>query len=107
MSWKSERASVPGRRWTAAVVIVSVLSCRLVSRSGLLRGSASRRAREPVPAHDLAQRGEIGRAVSRRVEDGRDLAEVVGAENAWSDDRERLRVHVLCVVELVDRAPRN
>jgi hypothetical protein len=41
----------------------------------------------------------------RGVEDGRDLAEVVGAEDARGDHRERLRVDVAGVVELVDGAP--
>ena len=46
-------------------------------------------------AHDLAQGGEIGRAAGGGVEDGGDLAEVVGAENAGGDDRERLGVDVV------------
>ena len=57
-----------------------------------------------MPAHDLAQSGEIGRAAGCGVEDGGDLAEVVGAEDAGCHDRERLRVDVARVVELVDGA---
>ena len=57
-----------------------------------------------MSAHDLAQRGEIRRAAGRGVEDGRDLAEVVGAEDAGCHDRERLRVDVVGVVEVVDGA---
>ena len=40
----------------------------------------------------------------RGIEDGRDLAEVVGAEDARGDDRECLGVDVVRVVELVDGA---
>ena len=57
-----------------------------------------------MSAHDLAQRGEIRWAAGCGVEDGRDLAEVVGAEDSWGDDRERIRVDVAGVVELVEGA---
>jgi hypothetical protein len=57
-----------------------------------------------VAAHDCCDRCEVGRAAGRGVEDGRDLAEVVGAEDPGGDDRERLRVDVLGVVEVVDGA---
>ena len=46
------------------------------------RGARSCRAGESVPAHDLAQRGVIGRSAGCGLEDGRDLAEVVRAEDA-------------------------
>ena len=39
-------------------------------------------AREAVPAHDFAKRGEVGLATGGSVEDGRNLEEVVGAEGA-------------------------
>ena len=45
-----------------------------------------------MSAHDLAQRGEVGRAAGGGVEDGGDFAEVVGAEDAGGDDRKRLGV---------------
>ena len=60
-----------------------------------------------MSAHDLAQRGEIGRAAGCGVEDGRHLAEVVRAEDAGGDDRECLRVDIAGVVELVDGATGN
>ena len=62
---------------------------------------------EAVPAHDLAQRGEVGRAAGRGVEDRGHLAEVVGAEDAGCHDRQRLGVDVALVVELVDGAAWN
>jgi hypothetical protein len=57
-----------------------------------------------VSAHDLTQRGEVGRAAGRSVEDGRDLAEVVGAEDAGRDDCQRLGVEIAGVVEVMDGA---
>ena len=57
--------------------------------------------------HHRCDRREIRRAADRGVEDGRDLAEVVGAEDARCDDRERLRVDVVGVVEVVDGAARD
>jgi DNA-binding MarR family transcriptional regulator len=45
-----------------------------------------------VPAHDCCDRGEVGRAAGRGVEDGGEFAEVVWAENAGRDDRESLGV---------------
>ena len=57
-----------------------------------------------MPAHDLAQSGEIRRAAGCSVEDGGDFAEVVGAQDSGCHDRERLCIDVDCVVELVDSA---
>jgi hypothetical protein len=57
-----------------------------------------------VAAHDLADRCEIGRAAGCGLEDGRDLAEEVGAEDTGGDDRERLGVDIAGVVEVVDGA---
>ena len=68
------------------------------------RPTTSRGRGKAVPAHDRAEGGEIGRAAGCGVEDGRDLAEVVGTEDAGSDDRERFGVDVAGVVEPVDRA---
>jgi hypothetical protein len=42
-------------------------------------------------------------AARRGSEDRADLAEVVRAEDPGRDDRERLRVDVVCVVEVVHR----
>ncbi len=61
-------------------------------------------ASESVSAHDLTQRGEVGRAAGRSVEDGRDLAEVVGTEDAGRDDCQRLGVEIAGVVEVMDGA---
>jgi hypothetical protein len=55
---------------------------------------------QSVSAHDLARCGEVGRASGCGVEDGCHFVEVVGAEHAGGDDRERSRVHVAGVVEL-------
>ncbi len=57
-----------------------------------------------MPAHDLAQRGEIGRAAGCGVEDGGHLAEVARAEETGGDDRQCFGVAVASVVELVDGA---
>jgi hypothetical protein len=48
--------------------------------------------------------GQVGRAVGCGVEDRGDLAEVLGAEDAGGDDRERLRIDITAVVEVVDGA---
>jgi hypothetical protein len=42
--------------------------------------------------HHGSDRREVGRPPAAGVEDRRDLAEVVGAEDAGGDDRERLGV---------------
>ena len=55
-----------------------------------------------MAAHHRCDRSEVGRAADRGVDDGRHLAEVLGAEEARSDDRERRRVDVPSVVERVD-----
>jgi hypothetical protein len=57
-----------------------------------------------VATHHRCDRREVGWAAGRGVEDGRDLAEVVGAEDAGGDDRERLRVDVVGVVEVMGGA---
>ena len=54
--------------------------------------------------HHVADRGEFGWAVRGGVDDRRDLAEVVGAEEAGGDDRERGGIGVAGVGEGVDRA---
>ena len=55
-----------------------------------------------MAAHDLADRCAVGRAADGRVEDGSDLAKVRRTEDAGGDDRERFRVAVFRVLELVD-----
>jgi hypothetical protein len=57
-----------------------------------------------VATHHRCDRREVGWAAGCGVEDGRDLAEVVGAEDAGGDDRERLRVDVVGVVEVMGGA---
>ena len=57
--------------------------------------------------HDRAQREEVGWAAGRRIEDGGDLAEVLGTEDPRCHDRECLCVEVMRVVELVDSASWN
>jgi hypothetical protein len=57
-----------------------------------------------VAAHHGPDRREVGRPAGRGVEDGSDLAEVLGAEDAGGDHRERPGVDVAGVVELVDGA---
>jgi hypothetical protein len=47
-----------------------------------------------VATHHSCHCREIRRTSGRGVEDGRDFAEVVGAEDAGGDDRERLGVDV-------------
>ena len=46
-------------------------------------------------------------AAGRGVDDRGEVAEVVGAEDAWSDDRERRGVDIVRVVEVVDGAARD
>src|SRR5439155_2310457 len=60
-----------------------------------------------VAPHHRCDRGEVGWASGRGVEDGRNLAEVVGAEDAGCHDRQRLRIDIARVVELVDGATWN
>jgi hypothetical protein len=60
-----------------------------------------------VAAHHRADRGQIRGAARRGGDDGRDLAEVVGAKEAGGDDRERGGVDVAGVGEGVDRAARD
>ena len=55
-----------------------------------------------MPAHDLGDRREVGWAACRLPEDGGDLAEVGGPEDAGREDRERPGVDVAGVVEAVD-----
>src|SRR6266571_2413654 len=57
-----------------------------------------------VAPHHRCNRGEVGWASGRSVEDGRNLAEVVGAEDSGCHDRQRLRIDIARVVELVDGA---
>ncbi len=57
-----------------------------------------------VAPHHRCDRGEVGWASGRGVEDGRNLAEVVGAEDSGCHDRQRLRIDIARVVELVDGA---
>ncbi len=76
----------------------------------MLKRQPSRRVRlsgcggEAVAAHHCCDRREVGRTVGWGVKDRGDLAEVVGAEDARGDDRERLGIDVVGVVEVVDRA---
>src|SRR6266516_6498671 len=60
-----------------------------------------------VAPHHRCDRGEVGWASGRGVEDGRNLAEVVGAEDSGCHDRQRLRLDIARVVELVDGATWN
>ena len=57
-----------------------------------------------MATHHRCDRCEVWRPAPSRVEDGRDLAEEVGAENAGGDDRERLCVDGMGVVEVMDGA---
>jgi hypothetical protein len=47
-----------------------------------------------VPAHHGRDCRQVGRAAGGGVDDRRDLAEVIGAEDAGGDDRQRLCVEV-------------
>src|SRR6266516_1412379 len=60
-----------------------------------------------VAPHHPCDRGEVGRTSGRSVEDGRNLAEVVGAEVAGCRHRQRLRIDIARVVEPVDGATWN
>jgi hypothetical protein len=55
-----------------------------------------------VAAHHRADRCEVGRPAGRGIEDGRDIVEVLGTEDAGRHDRERACVVVAGVVEAVD-----
>ena len=57
--------------------------------------------------HDLSQRHDIGRPAGGCVEDGRDLAEEVGAEDAGGDDCERPGVDLGPVGKVVDGTARD
>lgn len=59
-----------------------------------------------MASHDLADPREVGWPAGRVGEHGGDFAEVVGAEHAGRDDRQRLRVEVGAVVEMMDRTAR-
>ena len=59
-----------------------------------------------MAAHDCSDRSQVGRAAGCLIEDRGDLAEVLGAEDAGSDDRQRLGTEVAGVRELV-AAPRG
>jgi hypothetical protein len=72
-----------------------------------VRGWLSGCRGEAVATHHCCDRREVGRPADGRVEDGRYLAEEVGAEKAGGDDRERRRADVAAVVEVVDDAPRD
>ena len=50
---------------------------------------------EAVAAHHSRDCCQVGRAAGRGVEDGCDLAEVAGTEDAGGDNRERLRAQHL------------
>jgi hypothetical protein len=60
-----------------------------------------------VVAHGLGERSEVGRASGGSVDDGGEVAEVLRAEDAGADDRERLRVGVVRVVEAMDDPARD
>ena len=62
---------------------------------------------EAVAAHDLADRGGVGRASRGGVEHGGDLVEVVRSEEAGRHDGQELRVAVVAVLEGVDGAARD
>src|SRR5881392_3534591 len=85
-------------------MLISRFSCRRIASPPLSGTITSGSRGKSVPAHDLAQRGEIRRAARRGIEDGRDLAEEVGAEDARGDDCERLGIDLAPVVEVVDGA---
>ena len=55
-----------------------------------------------MAAHHCSDRSRVGRAAGGGIEDRGDLAEVVGAEDAGGDDRQRLRAELADVGELVD-----
>jgi hypothetical protein len=59
---------------------------------------------EAVTPHHGCDRGEIRGTAGCGVEDRRDLVEVVGAEDAGCRDRQRPRIDVARVVELMDGA---
>jgi hypothetical protein len=60
-----------------------------------------------VAEHHGCDRREVGRAAGRIVEYERHLPEVVGAEDAWGDDRERPGIDLVTVVEPGDDTARN
>src|SRR4051795_9065684 len=62
---------------------------------------------EAVAAHDLADRGSVGRTAGRRVEHRGDLVEVARSEQAWRRDGEERRVLGGVVRERVHRAARD
>jgi hypothetical protein len=53
-----------------------------------------------VPPHDLTNPREIGRSARRFREDGRNLLEILGAEQSRGDDAKGLRANVAAVVEI-------
>ena len=73
-----------------------------------VRGSAARGCgSEPVAAHHCSDGFEVGRPSGGGIEHCTDLTEVIGAEHARRDDRERDGVDVAGVVEAVDGAARD
>src|SRR4051794_20005197 len=84
--------------------IPSVRARSIGPRVSARRGWFSGCRCEPVAAHYLSDCREIGRAAGCGIEDGRNLTEVVGAEDAGCHDRECLGIDVASVVELVDGA---
>src|SRR5439155_6656120 len=60
--------------------------------------------RQSVAPHDVTDPREIGWPTRGLCEDGGNLSEVVGPENAGSDDAQRLGVNVAVVVEMVNRS---
>ena len=57
-----------------------------------------------MATHHCCDRFEVRRPAVGRIKKSRDLAEEVGAQNAGGDDRERPRLNITAVVEMVDGA---
>ena len=60
-----------------------------------------------MAAHHARDRRDVGWAVGCAFDESCEFAEVIGAEDAGGDDRERPRVDVVRVVEVVDSAARD
>src|SRR5215218_1967904 len=88
-------------------MLISRFSLRRTGSPPMIGTITSGCGGKAVAPHHRCDRGEVGWASGRSVEDGRDLAEVVGAEDSGCHDRQRLRVDIARVVELVDGAAWN
>lgn len=73
--------------------------CKVPRAAGNDCGLFSRDRGEPMTSHHVPECGEVGLTAGSGVDDRLHLTEVVGAEDARGDDRERRRVDVTGVGE--------